>query len=183
VEHHRCPPAVPRPLSSSCRVRCPGELRLLTSNSRHPLVCPHPLYFPRFVLTGLLAMQPCLPHRQPGPSLCPCRRSNAPEPSLEVTNLPMPLIPHFLPCCSRNRSPELSCAAVGPLRHERCRAHGRVCRVTSNSPEPFPSAPHLCRGRALASVESPPRNRAVSPLVALQPSPSSPSDLRRSSEI
>jgi hypothetical protein len=95
-----------RPSLSFCRVRCPGELRLLASNSRHPLVCPYPLYSPLLALTGLLAVQPCCRRRRPEPSLCSLRRSSNPEPSLEVTNLPIPLISHFLPCYSLNRSPE-----------------------------------------------------------------------------
>jgi hypothetical protein len=52
VELHRGPPSVPWPSSSPYRVCCPGELRLLTNNTRHPLVCPQPLYFSRFTLTG-----------------------------------------------------------------------------------------------------------------------------------
>jgi hypothetical protein len=48
--------SVPQPPSSSCRVHCPGELRLLASNSRHPLLCPHPHYFPLLALTEL---SPC----------------------------------------------------------------------------------------------------------------------------
>jgi hypothetical protein len=51
---------------------------------------------------------------------------------LEVSKLPTPLISRLLPCCLRNRSPELSSAAVEPLRRRprplvplhRCRAHG-----------------------------------------------------------
>jgi hypothetical protein len=138
-----------------------------------PLVCACSLYFPLLVLTGLLAVQPCLRRRRPGLSLCPRRRSSALEPSLEVTNLPMPLIPHFLPCCSHNRSSEWSCIVVGPLHRGpcplvplcRCRAHVRVRHVNPNSPEPFPSAPDPHRGPAPASSETRSRNRATPPLI------------------
>jgi hypothetical protein len=131
VEHHRRPSSISRPLSSSCRVHCPGELRLLTNNSRHPLVRPQPLYFPLFALTRLLVTQSCLRHRRPRPLLRPRRCSSALEPSLEVTNPPMPLIPHLLTYCPCNRSLELSCAAVRLLHRGpcplvplcRCRAH------------------------------------------------------------
>jgi hypothetical protein len=52
VELRRGPPSVPWPPSSSCRVCCPGELRLLASNMRHPLFCSLPLNFSRSMLTG-----------------------------------------------------------------------------------------------------------------------------------
>jgi hypothetical protein len=38
--------SIPRPPLSSCRGHCPGKLRLLASNSRHPLVCPVPSISP-----------------------------------------------------------------------------------------------------------------------------------------
>jgi hypothetical protein len=154
VEHYRRPPSVSRPPSSSYRVCCPGELRLLVGNTRHPLVCPEPLYFPLFKVIGHLTAQLCLRCRRPRSSLRPRRCSSTLESSLEVTNLPMPLIPHLLPCCPSNCSPELSCVAARPLRCgscplvplRRCHAHGRVRRVTSNSPEPFPSEPRTPLG-------------------------------------
>jgi hypothetical protein len=144
--HHRPSRSVSWPLSNSCLVHCPGELRLLASNARHPLVCPQHLYFPQFALTRLLAAQPCLRRRRPRSSLRPRCCSSPPEPSLEVSNPPMPLISHLLPCCPRNRSPESMCAAVGPLCRgpcpmvplRRCRAHGRVCHVTRTRLSPFP---------------------------------------------
>jgi hypothetical protein len=85
-------------------LQCSCELCLPASNSRHPLVCPRPLYFPLLAPTKLFVAQSCLHHHLPGLSLCPRHRSSDPEPSLEVTNLPLPLVPHFLPCCSCNRS-------------------------------------------------------------------------------
>jgi hypothetical protein len=105
--------------SSSCRVHCPDELCLLASNTRHPLVCPQPLYFHLVMLTRLLVVQPCLRRRRPRFLLHPRHCSSTPEPSLEVTDLPVPLIPRFLPCCPHNRLPELMCAAVGPLCRDR----------------------------------------------------------------
>jgi hypothetical protein len=137
------------------------------------------------MITGLLIAQPCLHHHRPRPSRCPRRFSSAPESSLEVTNPPMPLIPHLLTCCPCNRSPELMCAAVGSLRRgpfplvplHRCRAHSRVRHVTPSSPEPFPSALDPRRGRALAFDKTPLWSRAVPPWAAQQPSTSSPSNL------
>jgi hypothetical protein len=63
----------------SCHVRCPGELRLLTSNMRHPLVCPQPLYFSRFTLTGSLPCSQRLPPSTRGfvVSLPPFKRPRA----------------------------------------------------------------------------------------------------------
>jgi hypothetical protein len=128
----------------------------------HPMVWPQSLYFPRFALTGLLTAQPSFCRRRPRSSRCPRRCSSALEPSLEVTNPPMPLISRFLPCCPRNRSPKSMCAAIGLLRCgpcplvplRRCHAHGRVRRVTLNSLEPFPRALDPRHGRALASGET-----------------------------
>jgi hypothetical protein len=183
--------SVPRLSSSSYLVRCPGEHRLLANNTRHPLVCPQPFYFPLFAITGLLITQSCIHRHRPRPSRCPRQFSNAPESSLEVTNPPMPLIPHLLFCCPLNRSPELMCATVGSLHRgpfplvslHRCRAHSRVRHVTPSSPDPFPSALDPRRGRALASGKTPLWSRAVSPWVAQQPSTSSPSNLGHPSEI
>jgi hypothetical protein len=126
------PPSVQWSSSSSCCVRCSGEFRLLANNTRHPLVCPQPLYFPRFALTRLLTAQLSLRRHRPGSSWCPRCCSSALGPSLEVTNPPMPSISRLLPCCPRNRSLESMCTAVGLLRHGPCpllplrwrRAHG-----------------------------------------------------------
>jgi hypothetical protein len=52
VELRRGPPSVPWPPSSSCHVRCYGELCLLASNVRYPLVCSLTPYFARSMLTG-----------------------------------------------------------------------------------------------------------------------------------
>jgi hypothetical protein len=136
-------------------------------------------------------MQPTLRRRRLGPSRCPHHRSSAPEPSLEVTNPPIPLISHLLHCCPRNRLPELMCAAVWLLRHRsrplvplhRCRAHGWVRYVTSSSLESFPSALDPRCGRALASGETSPWSQATPPRAGQKPSPSLPSDLSRPSEI
>jgi hypothetical protein len=85
--------------------------------------------------------------RRPRASLRPHRCSSAPEFPIEVSNSPMPLFSHVLPCCSRNRSPEwfappLSCSAADchsrvPLRW--CRVDNHVRRAISNLHVPFPT--------------------------------------------
>jgi hypothetical protein len=52
VELRHGPSSVSWLPSSSCHVRCPGELRLLANNARHPLVCSLPFCFSRSTLTG-----------------------------------------------------------------------------------------------------------------------------------
>jgi hypothetical protein len=104
---------------------------------------------------------------------CPSHRSSILEPSLKVTNLPMPLISHSLSCaCAivrRSKSaPPLSHSAADhnplvPLRW--CRAHGRIRRVTPNLPGTFPAPQDPRRGHALASSETPPRSQAAAPLA------------------
>jgi hypothetical protein len=124
-------------------------------------------------------MQSELRGRRPKASLRPRCCSGAPESPLVVSKLPTPLISRLVPCCLRNRSPKLSCAAVGPLGLKpcnlvplcRCRAHGWVRRVTPCSPEPFPSALDPHSGRVLASGETSPRSRAAPPRAFRQPQP------------
>jgi hypothetical protein len=90
-----------------------------------PLVCTQTLGFSRSMLTDILPMQPKPRRRRPKVSLCPYRCSSATEFSLEVSNLLMPLVPHFLPCPSRDCSPEQVHAAVG--RSAAVRALGCPC--------------------------------------------------------
>jgi hypothetical protein len=93
---------------------------------------PSPSVSPGSALTGLFIVQPKLRRIRPKASLSLRRCSSAPESPLDVSNSPTPLISRVLPYCPRNRSPELSCAAVGLLHREtrplvpspRCRAHG-----------------------------------------------------------
>jgi hypothetical protein len=106
---------VPKPSSSPRRVCCPGELCLNASNLGHPSIRPFPLYLSLLALTRL-------PHRaaqghrcRPEASLCSRCHSSALEPSLKVTNLPMPLIPHSMPLCVHNCSPEQVSVAARPL--------------------------------------------------------------------
>jgi hypothetical protein len=70
------------------------------------------------------------------------------EPSLKVTDLPMPMIPHLLPgaCAIARRSksvlplchPTVDRHSLVPLRQ--CRAYDRVRRVIPNLPVPFQAA-------------------------------------------
>jgi hypothetical protein len=106
VELHRGPPSVPWPLSSFSRVCCLGDLCLLASNTRHPLVCPQPHCFARSTLISLFTEQLELHRHGPKASLRPHCCSSAPESPLEVSKLSTPLISRVLPCCPRNRSSE-----------------------------------------------------------------------------
>jgi hypothetical protein len=129
----------------------PGELCIDASNPGHPSVRPFPLYFtPRTHQT--FTLQPKPHHRQPEASSCPCRRSSAPEPSLKVTKLPMPLISHSLPLCVRNCSPEQGCAVAMPL-HRRPPPSSAFAPVLC--PRPRPSC-HPEPSRALPSALRPP---------------------------
>jgi hypothetical protein len=77
VQLRRGPSSIPWPPTSFCHVCCFGELRLLNSNARHPLVCPKPLCFARSALISLFTVQPELCRRRPKASLCPRRCSSA----------------------------------------------------------------------------------------------------------
>jgi hypothetical protein len=116
VELRGDPPSVPWSSSSFCRVRCLDELRLLTSNAGHPLLCPQPLCFAWSELTGLCTLQPELLHRRPKASLRPHHCSSAPESPLEVSKLHMPLISRALPYRLCNCSSEQVCATATPPR-------------------------------------------------------------------
>ena len=111
---------------SPWRTRCIVELRHLDNNVGRHLVCPQPLWFARFALTGFFTMQAELHRRRPEASQRSRRCSSAPESSLKVSNSPMPLIPRVLPYLSRNFSPERVYATVGPHRHELRRLVPRV---------------------------------------------------------
>jgi hypothetical protein len=78
-----------------------------------PRFAPSPLFLSaRAHWTSTMQPESCC--RRPEASPHPCHRSKVPEPSLEVTNLPLPLISPFLPLCVRNRSPKLSCPTTKP---------------------------------------------------------------------
>jgi hypothetical protein len=77
VQLRRGPPSIPWPPSSFYRVCCLGELCLLASNTRHPLVCPKPLCFARSALIDLFTMQPELYRRRPKASIRPRHCSSA----------------------------------------------------------------------------------------------------------
>jgi hypothetical protein len=64
---HRNLGPIPRPSSSFRHAHCSGKLRLLASNSRHPLVCPYPLYSPLLTLTGFSPCSRVAPAVDPGP--------------------------------------------------------------------------------------------------------------------
>jgi hypothetical protein len=159
--HRVCAP-VPQPSSSLGRAHCSGKLRLLASDSRHPLVCPYPLYSPLLTLTGLSPCSRVAPHRRPGSPMCSCRRSSAPEPSLKVTHLPAPLFFLSLPCCSCNCSPMWARAANGSLRRR---------RVPSGAPVPL-SSPQ-------SSPRAPPRTRLSHPQHPKTPGVPVPSSLAK----
>jgi hypothetical protein len=76
-----------RPLSCLRLVPCHGELRLAVRCSRHPSLCPSPLCFVRFVLTGAILAQPELRLRSPVESLCLRRCFVTPALPLKVSNL------------------------------------------------------------------------------------------------
>jgi hypothetical protein len=94
-----------------------------------------------------------------------------PEFALEVSNLSMLLFRQVSPQCPRDCSPELVapprdlshrglCPLVPPCRF--C-AHGRVCRVALNVPDPFPKPLEPRRGHPLISGEPSLRDRAAPP--------------------
>jgi hypothetical protein len=130
MTHAKAMPAPPQPflapaphslfpssLSSSHRVCCFSELRLVTSDLGHPSVRSLPLYLPRSTLTDPFSALQQLCHRRTEASPRPYRRAKVSELSLKVTNLPLPLISPSLPVGMHNRSPELSCATTEPPRH------------------------------------------------------------------
>jgi hypothetical protein len=119
-------------------------------------------------------VQPELRRHQPKASLRSRRCSSAPESPLEVRKLSMPLISRLLPCCSRNHSPKLSCAAVGLLRRgphplvplRRCCAHieSAVSPRARQCPRPSPwSCPRLQQNFTMVS------GGAVASRLATQP--------------
>jgi hypothetical protein len=94
---------------------------------------------------------PSSPRRVPAPPPLP-RDSNA---SLEVSNLPAPLIRPLLPWLARDCSPELPRASVSlprcvqrplvlPCQRD---AHGRVCQTALNAPELVPNPLEPRRGQ------------------------------------
>jgi hypothetical protein len=130
----RRPQPVLRPPSRPRLVPCHGEFRLAISCSGYPLVCTSPLCFVRSALTRAIFAQPEPRRRRPVASLHLRRCFATPVFPLKVSDPPVPLIWSFLLCCSRDCSPELSCAAVSPPRHGLCplvplrqrEGHGRV---------------------------------------------------------
>jgi hypothetical protein len=115
-------------------------------------VCPKPLCFAQSTLTGVLPVQPKPRCRRPKASLRPRRCSSALEFPLEVSNSPMPLISHVLPCRPRNCSPEQVRAAARPP-HSRLPLSG----VPTLVPRPRPCPPcHLEPSYVLPSVLWPP---------------------------
>jgi hypothetical protein len=84
---------------------------------RTQLSSPLPSLFPPARTHWTSVVQPKSRHHRPEASLRPCRHSKVPEPSLQVTNLPMPPISPFMPLCVRNCSLEWSCAVAEPLCH------------------------------------------------------------------
>jgi hypothetical protein len=105
VAVHRDLRPIPRPPSSLSCAHCSGKLRLLASDSRHPLVCPYPLYSPLLTLTGLSLCSRVAPAVDPrpavfSPSLKRSRVVSQGNPPPHAPNFPFPA------CCSRNRSPE-----------------------------------------------------------------------------
>jgi hypothetical protein len=113
--HHR-PLPVLWPPSRPCPVQCHGELRLTVSCSRHPSVCPFPLYCVRSMLTGAIFAQPEPRCHRPIESLLLRRCFATPSLPLKVSNPPVPLIWSSPLCSSRDCSPEQSSAAVSPPR-------------------------------------------------------------------
>jgi hypothetical protein len=170
------------PPLSFCRAPCLDELHPFASNVGHLLVRPQHLWFTRSTLIGFLTLQPQLRRRRPEVSPRPYRCSSSLESPPEVSNFPMPLIPRVLPCHSCNCSLERACSVVGPLRRglhplvplRWCCAYVSVRRVTRSALEPFPNALDPSRGRALASGETSPRRRAVTPRVDQPPGPCLP---------
>jgi hypothetical protein len=115
------PPIVDRCLFCGRRrvrpVQCHGELCLAVSCSGHPSMCPLPLCFVRFALTGAIFTQPESRRRCLVASLCLRRCFATPALPLKVSNPLVPLIWTSPLCCSRDCSPEQSRVAASPTRH------------------------------------------------------------------
>jgi hypothetical protein len=143
--HRRLLPVLRSP-SCLCPVPCHSEFCLAVSCSRHPSVCPSPLWFVRSALTGAILAQPAPRRRRPVVSLRLCRCSVAPALPLKVSNPHAPLIWSLLLCCSCDYSPELSRAAVSPpcrvqrplVLPRRREGHDRVRQTALNAPELAP---------------------------------------------
>jgi hypothetical protein len=89
--HHRCTVVLP-PTLRPHRSRFLGELRLNIRNSGRASIYALPLWLSLPTLIGPPPRKPHRHRRRHEPSSCLCRRSKVPETSLEVTNLPRPII-------------------------------------------------------------------------------------------
>jgi hypothetical protein len=89
VSHEMLHHAEPLSPSSPRRVRCLGKLRVITRNPRRPLLRLLPLWLAWSMLIGSL---PQFHRRRPSSSPCLGRRSWAPESSLKVTVLTLPIL-------------------------------------------------------------------------------------------
>jgi hypothetical protein len=166
-----------QPSSSLRPACCLGECRLAFSYSRHPLVCPSPLWFAQSALTGAFLVQPEPRRRRPEAPSHPCRSPSVPEFALEMSTLLMPLFRQVSPQRPRTCSPELAVAPWNLSHHglhsltPPCRfcAHGHVRCVALNVSDPFPKPLERHRGRPLVFGEPSPWDRAAPPRSGLAP--------------
>jgi hypothetical protein len=155
--------------------------------SGHPLVRSFPVWFARSPLTGAFLAQPEPRRRRSEAPSHPCRPPSSPEFTLEVSNLPAPLIQQLLPFCPCDVSPELICAAVSPPRRvqrplvllRQRDAHGRVRKTARNAPELFPKPLEPAVASPLVFGEPSPWDRVAPPRLGRP----LPLDLGRPSEI
>jgi hypothetical protein len=129
-----------------------------------PWFAPPPLFLSAHA-QRTLAVQPCRHRRRPRAPRCSRCRSSAPEPSLEVTHLPMPLVSLSLPCCSRNHSLEYASGTTRPLCH-------RLVPSAVSGPVSCPRPSPTCHPEPPLSPFQRPRTPDV-------PAPSPPVELHR----